>query len=107
MSKTVFNGLLLDQHTSLTLNDLSQACSCSTDWIMELVEEGVIEPPKYSQTQWCFGGESLSRVLVAMRLQRDLDINLAGIALSLDLLDEIKRLKSQLDCCNAHQHSLM
>jgi chaperone modulatory protein CbpM len=31
-----------------------------------------------------------------MRLQRDLGINLAGVALAIDLLDEIEDLRAQL-----------
>ena len=103
MNKKILDGLLLDQHAELSVNDLIQACSGSTEWINELVNEGVIEPLAYSQTQWRFGGDSLSRVLVAMRLKRDLGVNLAGIALALDLLDEINSLESQLRCTDIFQ----
>jgi len=34
---------------------------------------------------------------MALRLSRDLEVNLAGIALALDLLDEITALKSRLE----------
>jgi chaperone modulatory protein CbpM len=33
-----------------------------------------------------------------MRLQRDLHINLSGVALALELLDEIETLQSRLMC---------
>lgn len=96
MNQQILNGILIDEQTELSLNDLCKACSSSAEWIIELVEEGALEPISYQQTQWRFPGNSLQRVRTAMRLQRDLGINLAGIALTLDLLDKIKILESRL-----------
>ncbi len=97
MKQTTLNGLLLDEHTELSLNDLCRACSTSAEWIIELVDEGVLEPVVYQQTQWRFSANSLQKAQTAMRLQRDLGINLAGIALALDLLDEIETLQRRLN----------
>ncbi|MFW2372200.1 MAG: chaperone modulator CbpM, partial [Gammaproteobacteria bacterium] len=71
------------------------------EWIIELVEIGALEPvaPKplsYEQIQWRFTASSLQRARKASRLQRDLGVNLAGVALALDLLDEIDALESRL-----------
>ncbi len=106
INQQILDGLLLDEHTELSLNDLCCACSSTAEWIIELVDEGVLEPtpitaseqiePSYEQMHWRFSGQNLWRAQVAMRLQRDLNINLAGIALALDLLDDIESLKSQL-----------
>lgn len=96
MNQKMLNGILLDDQTELTLNELCKACSSSAEWIIELVEEGALEPVGYQQTQWRFSGTSLQKALTAMRLQRDLGINLAGIALALDLLDKIETLESHL-----------
>ena len=96
MNQQTLNGILIDDQTELSLDDLCKACSSSTEWIIELVEEGALEPVGYVQTEWRFTGNSLQRARTAMRLQRDLDINLAGVALALDLLDEIETLSSRL-----------
>ena len=98
MTQTILNGILLDEHTELTLNDLCRACSSSAEWIIELVGEGVLEPIGYQQTQWRFTGVSLQKAQTAVRLQRDLGINIAGIALALELLDEIETLQARLSC---------
>jgi len=45
---------------------------------------------------WQFSGESIIRVQEAIRLQRDLGINLPGTALALELLDEVKALRQQV-----------
>ena len=96
MTQQILDGILIDEQTELSLNDLCKACSSSAEWIIELVEEGALEPSGYIQTQWRFSGNSLQRARTAMRLQRDLGINLAGVALALDLLGEIKILESRL-----------
>ena len=98
MTQTILNGILLDEHTELTLNDLCRACSTSAEWVIELVTEGVLEPVNYQQTQWRFTGVSLQKAQVAVRLERDLGINTAGIALALELLDEIETLQTRLSC---------
>jgi len=96
MQKKTFTGIIIDENTELTLNELSRACSSSAEWIIELVEQGTLEPISYQQTQWRFSGSSLQRARTAMRLQRDLGINLAGVALAIDLLDEIDELRSRV-----------
>lgn len=96
MQEKIVTGILIDEDTELSLNDLSRACSSSAEWIIELVEQGALEPINYQQTQWRFTGNSLQRARTAMRLQRDLGINLAGVALAMDLLDEVEQLRARL-----------
>ena len=109
MNKNILEGVLLDEKVELTIDELCRACSSSKDWVIELVEEGAIEPigqevRRAQATQWIFPASSLKRAQTAMRLQRDLDINLSGIALALDLLNEIEVLKSRLRCYELHRH---
>ena len=96
MTEKTLSGILLDDETELSLNDLCRACSSSAEWVIALVEEGALEPVGYEQTRWRFTGTSLQKAHTAMRLQRDLGINLAGIALALDLLDEMETMRARL-----------
>jgi chaperone modulatory protein CbpM len=96
MTQPILSGILLDEHTELSLDDLCQICTSSSEFIIELVEEGVLEPAGYQQTHWRFSASSLRRARTAVRLQRDLGVNLAGVALALDLLDEIDSLRNQI-----------
>ena len=96
LNQDIIKGILLDEETELSLNDLCKACSCSAEWIIELVNEGVLEPVNYQQTRWSFTGDSLQIAQTAMRLQRDLGVNLAGIALTLELMQQIDKLESRL-----------
>jgi chaperone modulatory protein CbpM len=94
--QTVLNGLVLDETVTLTLEELSLACAVRVEHIIALVEEGILEPTGHDRHEWCFTGSSLGRARIAMRLQRDLDINLAGVALALDLMEELETLRTRL-----------
>jgi len=96
MNDKILSGLLLDEQVELTIRDLCNACSQHAEWVIGLVEEGILEPIGREQAQWRFPATSLRRAQVALHLQRDLDINLAGVALALDLLDEIESLRACL-----------
>lgn len=89
-------GFILEENTTLGLRELSSACAVQADYIVELVEEGVIEPVSYRRRRWRFTGESLTRARRAVALQRDLGLNHQGAALALDLLDELDRLRARL-----------
>lgn len=96
MKEKTLTGQLLDEEVELSLTEICRACSASREWIIELVDEGVLEPVGAEQRQWRFQGTSVRKAHTATRLQRDLDVNLAGVALALDLLDEIALLRARL-----------
>ncbi|MEO8333166.1 MAG: chaperone modulator CbpM [Gallionella sp.] len=87
---------ILEEQTQLTLDDLCHACAIDTQRIIELVDIGVLEPQNREPAEWVFDGSSLQRARKAIKLQRDFDIDLAGAALALELLDEIESLRTRL-----------
>jgi len=87
---------VVEEELHLTLTELCQACGVTEMHVTTWVVEGVLEPIGQQPEEWRFGGDSLRRASLAMRLTRDLDLNPAGVALVMDLLDEIEELKSQL-----------
>lgn len=91
----VHTGTVIEDD-SLTLEQLCHACGVHTDWVISLVEESIIEPQGGEIQVWRFSGGSLVRVRSALRLHRDLGVNLAGIALALDLMEELENLRTQL-----------
>lgn len=90
-------GTILEEEVVLSLSELSLAARLSTKRVVELVEEGVVEPMGREPGNWTFRGTSLRRIRCARRLERDLGVNTAGIALVLDLLDEVERLRARLE----------
>jgi len=83
------------QDVSLTLKELCDICRVSSQLIDDLVEYEIIIPKQSNQEQWLFDIAELKRIQTALRLQRHLELNWAGVALVLDLLDEIHTLREQ------------
>ncbi len=88
-------GTLLDESAVLTLAELSRMCAVDERHIMAFVEEGILHVVGI-RTEWHFSGAALRRARMAVRLERDLELNLAGVALALDLLEELERLRREL-----------
>lgn len=100
----ILTGIILEEEVHLSLRELCDACAVHAEFITELVNEGVIEPSGFDKSHWCFSGVSLHRIRAAKHLQRDLGVNLAGVALALDLLDEMQRLHTQLQKLSGSEH---
>lgn len=88
MSPTI--GQILEEETPLSLEELCRACAAEREVIVELVEEGVLEVDAGGLH---FTGRSLRRARMALRLQRDLGVNVAGVALVIELLERIEVLE--------------
>lgn len=91
------SGIILEEQTELTLADVCRACAVHAEYIIELVEEGVLVPVGNEPVSWRFTGIHMHRATVSLRLQHDLGINLAGVALALQLLDEIDSLHARIN----------
>ena len=89
-------GIVPEDPTGLTLAEVCRACAVQTEFIVELVEEGVLAPVGQEPQHWRFNYSHLRRVRVASRLRRDLGVNLAGAALAMELLEEIEVLRARL-----------
>ena len=88
--------VVVEEHVSFTMVSLCLASGADVDQVDELVGEGVLQPAGGSTDSWQFGGDALAKTRRALRLARDLELNLSGVALVLDLLAEIERLRSRL-----------
>jgi chaperone modulatory protein CbpM len=90
------SGSIFEEYALLSLHDLSRMCTVETHHIVELVDEGILEVAASDAGHWQFTGAALRRAQIALRLHRDLEVNLAGVALALELMEEIRRLQRNL-----------
>lgn len=95
-SPSVLYGTLVEETLELSLSELCHVCHAHREVVVTLVDEGVLQPRGERPQDWRFEGASLRRARTALRLARDLELEPAGVALALDLLDEIDALKSRL-----------
>ena len=97
-TKPLLDGLILEEDGAVSLAELCAACEVHAEYIIALVDQGILDPVGRDTGNWRFAGVSLQRARMARRLERDLGVNLAGVALVIELLEEIRQLQSQLDC---------
>jgi chaperone modulatory protein CbpM len=91
------SGAIFEESALLTVKDLSRMCAVDERHIVEFVEEGVLNVVEVNAAEWHFTGAALRRTRRALRLERDLEINLAGVALVLELMEEMERLRRELE----------
>jgi chaperone modulatory protein CbpM len=84
---------ILDESQTLTVEELCERCQVEITWIEEMVAQGVISPVGGERQ---FAEMTVRTVSTARRLERDFTLNPSGVALVMDLLSEIDRLKSEL-----------
>jgi chaperone modulatory protein CbpM len=89
-------GIVPEEPAELTLAEVCRACAVQTEFVVGLVEEGVLAPVGQEPPRWRFTFAHVRRVRVASHLQRDLGVNLAGAALALELLEEIEALRARI-----------
>jgi chaperone modulatory protein CbpM len=94
-TSSIVVGVCLTDENALDLETFAAACGTEADFVRLLVDEGLVQPVVL-QPAWRFGGEELARVRRIRRLQRDFEANLQSVAVMLDLLDEIDRLRARL-----------
>ncbi len=92
----IFEVEILKVEPEYSLEELCHHNSFSTEFIIQCVDYGIAEVEGEEAVEWKFSPVLLQRLQRAHRLQRDLDINFTGLAVVLDLLDEMEELKSEL-----------
>ena len=90
------SGAIFEESAVLTVKDLSRMCAVEERHIVEFVEEGVLSVVEINTSEWHFPGSALRRARLALRLEHDLELNLAGVALALELMDELESLRREL-----------
>lgn len=90
------SAIVVEDDLQMSLAELARACRAQEEQIRVWVVEGVLQPIGDSPPTWRFAGASLRRAKLAITLTRELEINTPGVALALDLMDEIEDLRQRL-----------
>lgn len=96
--ETLYRVEILDQEILFNLQELCQRSDLHAEFVVKLVSYGVITPLEESRAvqDWLFDASSLMRLRKARRLQNDLDLNVPGLAVSLELLDDVEHLRREV-----------
>ena len=85
----------------LDATELARACRVEPGFIDALIEEGLLQAAAAEPARR-FGSDELARVRRIQRLQADFDASLPAVALMLDLIDEVDRLRGLLQRSGPH-----
>ncbi len=91
----VIEGIILEEQKELSLGELCRLCRVHADYVLDLIDEGILEP-EGDDRGLQFHGECVVRTCKAISLQRDMGLNLPGVAMVLDLLDEVEELRETI-----------
>lgn len=98
MSPQTWIARPLEDEGPLTLSEVARIVGVDTDYVIDLVQVGVIEPIEGREpVQWRFHGHAIVRMRRALRLHQDLAVEPAGAALVLDLLEEVRALRARVE----------
>lgn len=100
---------LMEPAATFTLREVCERGDCHAEFVIKLVNYGVITPVEETpeERQWRFDLQTLARLRKAQRLQQDLKMNLPGLAMSLELLDEVQEMRREVDRLNQQLRHLL
>lgn len=94
--ETRIDVVLLAEQSTLTMTELCRYGNIPQAMVTEMVDLGLLVPEGRSAAEWQFPAAAVCRVQTTQRLCRDLGMDLAASALAIELLDEIKTLRSRV-----------
>lgn len=83
------------EEAALSADELAQACAVERRWVVEHVEAGLLGV-SVTTTELRFSSPELRRARRLRALERDWGANAELAALTVDLIEEVERLKRQL-----------
>lgn len=100
MARDEFETELLDDSVLLPLAELARICGVETHWVEQLVAHGVVTAERPHEA--VFSVVSISRLRKARRLEQTFELPPQGLALVMDLLDELDRLRAVASQIHPH-----
>ena len=77
----------------LTLTEVTQSIHLSEQALITIVDYGIVQPRGRRPADWRFDPPMVTTLRKACRLQRDLELDWAGTALALELLEQVQALR--------------
>ena len=87
--------LCRNEGAQLTLDALASRVGLHPALVERFVECGLIEPIEWEGGRLLFDISTITRLYTIRRLRESLGINLAGLAVTLDLLDKLRALQRE------------
>lgn len=100
--KTVITGVLIEDTTTFSFIEVCTRYHIPKKLLHEMIEQGLFDVQSTNEQQLTLTQKDLQKMESAFRLHKDLGVNLEGVALALELLDELERLRTELKILRRH-----
>ncbi|WP_166357788.1 chaperone modulator CbpM [Pseudomonas akapageensis] len=77
----------------LDMKEFCQVVDLPPTYVIEIVEHGIVEPQGRTPDEWLFDDSASVLAKRAAKLRDDLHMEWEGVALALELLDEVQHLR--------------
>lgn len=95
--KEMIKGIVLNGEVTLSFIEVCDRYHISKQMLMDWMEHGLLgESHTMPDENTPLNDMMINRILTAYRLQHDLEVNLQGVILALELLDEVTKLQDEL-----------
>ncbi|MBF8778994.1 chaperone modulator CbpM [Pseudomonas fulva] len=79
----------------LDMRTLCQEADLTADCVIEIVEHGIVEPSGRTPDEWLFDDQAPLLARRAAKLRQELELEWEGVALAMELLQEVRQLRSE------------
>ncbi|MFK7815202.1 MAG: chaperone modulator CbpM [Gammaproteobacteria bacterium] len=83
---------MLNDNVFYTISAVCDSYKLNQETINEMVAWGIAEPSGNNPGKWLFTHDDFERIGRASRINNELKINMPGVALALQLIEDIKNL---------------
>lgn len=100
--QNIITGCLMDEHKTISYVEVCQKYNLSEDVLIEMIEYGLIDVQHTDLKTMEFDFNMLCKIQSACRLQQDLGLNVPGVVLAIELLEELNELRQELNILKRH-----
>lgn len=100
--KKVIVGQLMDEVSSISYVEICEKYQLSETELLDMMEHGLLEYPAQTLQKARCDQYALAKIQAACRLQQDLGLNMAGVVLVLDMLEELEQLRGEISILRRH-----
>lgn len=90
------------EHFLLSVEDLANAAGVQTGFVETFIRFRLIEPSANSGSDQLFAASTVDRLRQILHLRQDLGVNLAGVAVILQMAEPMEELQKKLDLLRDH-----
>lgn len=87
----LINAIVVEEETPVYFDEICHTLHVEKDFVISLIEYDIVQPLGHNEKEWRFDSTNLKRARTAVSFYRDLGVNLNGIALAFELLEQLNK----------------